>query len=619
MNNEAFRALVNNQRNNNASEKSTKEIAREAVENEFKNKRRRGGGGAAGGRKRGGRSGGSGSRGFNDEDDGGSDSGSSSNEDDGDTTLKKQQQQQHDDNEPEWKRRRREKRIQENSGGNSTSVEYRDRAKERRMNNNLDYATLDGITATAPTLEGGEMMENDRRKQAELLSKYLGGDIEHTHLVKGLDKALAEKVRREEMRIVAAGTQHHQSKMEANDDDLERVLEHAQQQFEEGSNRDWNSLQPRTELGKSIMCHLLQKQKQKQTPSPSSSSVLSSPAPSSHNIPAIQKSIQLSVLTFSLQSNVRQRGKAWEVPRMSVKAFGADTSKTSSSLATNSRRRMTPLNHQMIAAISKKLDGKKNDGVSSSSHCHTTKAQGTSLLQHASLNDNRTNEIEEHEIAKPVVEDAITMNDNADSTKRTENNHDSDDDDDDDDDDIFANVGNYIPPQAVSTTTTTSNTSPISNAAKGEIHNFTREDSTTNKEETKKLSIFDNLIPETNAKTSSSSRQSTNHRVHIMQTQTVVGKNRNVINRDIFGGGGSKDDPSSANIQKRRGPQSATMDGVSMVDYQGGYGEDIDVDFGGNDEDEDGGGEKKSSDKWQRTGKSGDNAKRGSSGDECSG
>jgi hypothetical protein len=303
---------------------------------------------------------------------------------------------------------------------------------------------------------------------------------------------------------------------------------------------------------------------------------------------------------------------------MSVKAFGADTSKTSSSLATNSRRRMTPLNHQMIAAISKKLDGKKNDGVSSSSHCHTTKAQGTSLLQHASLNDNRTNEIEEHEIAKPVVEDAITMNDNADSTKRTENNHDSDDDDDDDDDDIFANVGNYIPPQAVSTTTTTSNTSPISNAAKGEIHNFTREDSTTNKEETKKLSIFDNLIPETNAKTSSSSRQSTNHRVHIMQAQTVAGKNRNVINRDIFGGG-SNDDPSSANIQKRRGPQSATMDGVSMVDYQGGYGEDIDVDFGGNDEDEDGGGEKKSSDKWQRTGKSGDNAKRGSSGDECSG
>jgi hypothetical protein len=36
-------------------------------------------------------------------------------------------------------------------------------------------------------------MENDQRKQAES-SQYLGGDIEHAHLVKGLDKALAEKV-----------------------------------------------------------------------------------------------------------------------------------------------------------------------------------------------------------------------------------------------------------------------------------------------------------------------------------------------------------------------------------------------------------------------------------------
>ena len=35
----------------------------------------------------------------------------------------------------------------------------------------------------------------ERRKQVIQESKYLGGDMEHTHLVKGLDYALLEKVR----------------------------------------------------------------------------------------------------------------------------------------------------------------------------------------------------------------------------------------------------------------------------------------------------------------------------------------------------------------------------------------------------------------------------------------
>ena len=34
-----------------------------------------------------------------------------------------------------------------------------------------------------------------RRKQAIQESKFLGGDMEHTHLVKGLDYALLQKVR----------------------------------------------------------------------------------------------------------------------------------------------------------------------------------------------------------------------------------------------------------------------------------------------------------------------------------------------------------------------------------------------------------------------------------------
>ena len=34
----------------------------------------------------------------------------------------------------------------------------------------------------------------ERRKQAIVESKFLGGDIQHTHLVKGLDYVLLDKV-----------------------------------------------------------------------------------------------------------------------------------------------------------------------------------------------------------------------------------------------------------------------------------------------------------------------------------------------------------------------------------------------------------------------------------------
>ena len=40
-------------------------------------------------------------------------------------------------------------------------------------------------------------MEHERRRRVIDESKYLGGDMAHTHLVKGLDYALLEKVRSE--------------------------------------------------------------------------------------------------------------------------------------------------------------------------------------------------------------------------------------------------------------------------------------------------------------------------------------------------------------------------------------------------------------------------------------
>jgi hypothetical protein len=69
---------------------------------------------------------------------------------------------------------------------------YRDRAKERRDGKNVDYQSqaslLEGVTA-----QGTE----DSNMDQVTLSKYLGGDETHTHLVKGLDVTLARKVKRE--------------------------------------------------------------------------------------------------------------------------------------------------------------------------------------------------------------------------------------------------------------------------------------------------------------------------------------------------------------------------------------------------------------------------------------
>ncbi|KAF9157687.1 hypothetical protein DFQ26_008470 [Actinomortierella ambigua] len=70
---------------------------------------------------------------------------------------------------------------------------YRDRATERRQGINPDYAETEQILHTleeaANDVAPGVLYEQ---------SKFLGGDREHTHLVKGLDFALLKKVREEE-------------------------------------------------------------------------------------------------------------------------------------------------------------------------------------------------------------------------------------------------------------------------------------------------------------------------------------------------------------------------------------------------------------------------------------
>ncbi|CBZ56130.1 hypothetical protein NCLIV_065560 [Neospora caninum Liverpool] len=68
--------------------------------------------------------------------------------------------------------------------GESAFQRYKDRAKERRKGKDEIYQQV-----------AEELQEMKERSIEE--SKYLGGDVEHTHLVKGLDFALLSKVRSE--------------------------------------------------------------------------------------------------------------------------------------------------------------------------------------------------------------------------------------------------------------------------------------------------------------------------------------------------------------------------------------------------------------------------------------
>jgi len=76
----------------------------------------------------------------------------------------------------------------------SSGVKYRDRATERRQGVNPDYIETEQILSTLE--EAAADVAPDILYEQ---SKFLGGDREHTHLVKGLDYALLHKVRQEEM------------------------------------------------------------------------------------------------------------------------------------------------------------------------------------------------------------------------------------------------------------------------------------------------------------------------------------------------------------------------------------------------------------------------------------
>ncbi|PWA85660.1 Protein RED, C-terminal [Artemisia annua] len=93
-------------------------------------------------------------------------------------------------------------------GGSSNKVQRKDkqarrpkdRAKERREDQNPDYEPAEfgagSFHAVAPP-GNIDLLSAEAHKISIEKSKYLGGDVEHTHLVKGLDYALLNKVRSE--------------------------------------------------------------------------------------------------------------------------------------------------------------------------------------------------------------------------------------------------------------------------------------------------------------------------------------------------------------------------------------------------------------------------------------
>uniref|UniRef100_A0A915M7H5 Protein Red n=3 Tax=Meloidogyne TaxID=189290 RepID=A0A915M7H5_MELJA len=78
---------------------------------------------------------------------------------------------------------------------------YRDRASERRKGMFSDETEISKLIRASKDVENvGSVLDasaGESRKMQIQKSKYLGGDMEHTHLVKGLDYSLLNKVRTE--------------------------------------------------------------------------------------------------------------------------------------------------------------------------------------------------------------------------------------------------------------------------------------------------------------------------------------------------------------------------------------------------------------------------------------
>ncbi|KAI7901911.1 RED-like protein N-terminal region-domain-containing protein [Cokeromyces recurvatus] len=113
-------------------------------------------------------------------------------------------------------------------------INYRDRAAERRRQ---EMSGVDDSQLTTEELLKRTQAEVDEELDAKTLyeqSKYLGGDVDHTHLVKGLDYALLRKVKndllkqqqqQQQKKDEESGEQEEDNDDEAMDEELDQVFE----------------------------------------------------------------------------------------------------------------------------------------------------------------------------------------------------------------------------------------------------------------------------------------------------------------------------------------------------------------------------------------------------------
>jgi len=147
------------------------------------------------------------------------------------------------------------------------AAKYRDRALERRDGGDSANTGPADDTATAYRAVAPNARDNhdaaERRRQMIQESKYLGGDMEHTHLVKGLDFALLQKVRSEissreaELETVQAANINNDQKQEK--DESDKVKEEEVEKKEEPEIK----IETRTILGKNIVRNVFSTEVQK--------------------------------------------------------------------------------------------------------------------------------------------------------------------------------------------------------------------------------------------------------------------------------------------------------------------------------------------------------------------
>ena len=597
MDNEAFRALVTER----SKPKSTKEIAREAVEEEFRSRQSRSR--AAGGRKRrrGAGAGGGGGGGSSSDEDGGGGGGAASDDDDSDGgDVRRQEDAGSDDEndgdekEPKWKRERRaKKRAKDEAEG---KVRYRDRAKERREGRtNADYAGVDAgeaAVAGADADSSGNVL-GGADAEADNMTKYLGGDESRTHLVKGLDLALAEKVRREEM----GTTDFAHANASSDDVNLESILQSSRAErsdqealrraiqdlpsvatisMSSSSSSDGNRLRAdvvgllnrlqsasQTTLGRDMAAFLVNKTNRGY----SNNNINGDQTATELVVTNAGRTLQRTQLQFSLRCHPGDVLRSWEVPREEVSSVADhDRRRQQSGGGADAPfgRKLTPLDGKFLARMKVALAPSMPTTPSDDKMSGATKKgrDGRKKSKHKGAEGRRGEEVTDTVANAGRLEHSSDAAVQVQPSAHTRNVNSGDGESSDDD--IFGGIGTYQP------------SVPATAAAASNSGNRDTDNDTAAAAK-KKESIFAGLTAASET-VDKPKRES----VPVSNATAVRSTDEsNVIDRDVFGAR-----PMGARASSAGGHRPSEGVSMSTSDYAGEYGEEMDIDFAGADDQE---------------------------------